>query len=1330
MKFLLKLLVLLLVPPLVLGGLYAWVVLRSPAADSGPLVRTSERKVLWKGDPVPVRLHLNGDRALTPPIEPEGDVRYATVLVIDHSGSMGSGTGSPLESALQAAGTFARVVASPAQPVGALAFDHGVAPVHEISPDGESAAAAILSIPAGGGTDVAAAVTAAHRELESSLAGGAYGDARPMIVLLSDGRSDRQAALRAARSAADAGVRILTIGLGSQIDEELLEAMAASPADYRHTLDAGSLGEIFMEIAGDMAAVLGHSGALVERYHHGAFTLAEAAPGFRTQLDVDQGQFRVDLPVVFAQRVELPYTLRARKFGLFSVALGPAELTYLPDPQDPSRVETLVSNDTPPVLVISPLLLLLLFLPLLSYLGWRLLKTLQRPKPVRLELKPPVRTERDRPAPLPLERPRPPGPRLAQPTLFVGLGQRGEDVLVRVAERLAQDRYLTDLETLPFRFLQIDGRRAEVPAAPDNRLSWEKARLPAALAARAEKLERQPQLPEHLRWLPPALDRAAGADLNLSAGSRGNRWLARLALFSALAERDPAFFGAWRRAGKWIADQPAGRIVVAGALDSGTGGGLMSDVAYLLQAALPAALRARIPIYALGIADLDADHPHAAANQWAFLEELNRELLAGRLPQARIYDPAAGGAEAYLNGRMESPVHAGVLLLQAPNDDPAESREAFLAQVAALGHTLTEQSLAQEVQRHLDGMRPLEQRYEVEQLSGVVESAGIYEIRFPLPELISRLADRLVLEVVGQRLVGLEDGGGLPALRREHLEEAARLLEEAAGHGGRLYRVFCEAAMAERPEAVVTALGNELVKAGGADAGAQRAAMGAIAERWCELFLNGSPRLTPAQAAAWRPGRIALLHALLSRLIAFGEEAGRFAGARGEKEGQNAVAVLEAIQRIHHHLLGQVDRWLEALIDRGCVTAGEEPAVSEGLCRRAEAHLQLLDERLARERDRPWQIVLDDETGNPAYAEETLYRTCVEEFLERESGFLLHSQWQFDAAGPGEAAALNLGWRIGEDRVYRPDDEGVVALLADLRAVAESQCAKLTSASILDKLRTASDEFNLEPLARWLADESLAGGLDYDRQAPGGDRIERRILVLVPRLASSRRQELEAQLERLSHHPVHLVEHRDPLAIRLIVLDAVVPISTIRLRRMARDRDARESSALIFLPEREGERLRGLIEQRLGVVPCPEFHPFTRLLVTAPLALGDQVALLAEDAVGFEFVGGREVLVITDGTGSEAILARHQTGSYPLALLHLAYGVRGQGKVRAAVERFHNRSPGRQRAVLEAAIDRWQQRSAELRGPDREILDQILLLARLELDLKRERPSSGEEVRS
>ncbi len=1367
MKILKRTLILLLLPLVVLAVLYGCVYFQSPAPDSATLVRTADRMWAWKGDPVRVRLHFNGDRVITEmPAEETGD-SYVTALVIDHSGSMGSGPESALESAKMAASYFARVVATTAQPVGAIRFESRAQVAHEISPDGQACAEAILQIPSGGGTDIAAALEAGHAMVRAAVASASHSATPGLMILLSDGGSAREPAMAAAEAAKADGIRIITIGLGSSIDEALLRHIASSEADFHHTIDASALGDVYMNIAGEMSPVIGHAGALVERYHYGAFTLERPAAGFHTQVDEDEGRFEIRLPVVFAQRVDFPYDLRARKTGFFRLALENAQLSFVTDLAQPDQREIIESTLDPPLLVISPFLLFLLFLPALLYLLWRLLRALFHKTPEVVVVPPPVKTLVPPPA-LKVSPPAALKPREAQPTLFVGLGRVGGQAIAGVAELLERDRYLRDEASPPFRFLAIDGRPGEPEGPADPRFAVAKARLPASVATEVERCESIARLPEYLDWLPrSAMREATGAELDLSSGTKGARWPVRMALFSALKRRDPAFLGPWQQTLDWLEQQQAVRIVLVGSLESGTAA-LISDIAYLLHAALPA-LRSRMPIFAWGLGDVATDHTRVEVNQRASLEELDRFLLAPQVPQPMVYDPNASGDDAHLNQQMRGQIYQGALLLQSDVADQEQLRAGprrgttsgefprrgtsgrfprrgtsgeFLSHVAALGHTLTEKSLAREMTGHLGEVRAKEELYQRQYLEAVVHTASVFVLRFPVPEIIERLSCRFIMEVLGSgRLVGVSlaaDGSSftLPESPAGTLDNALALFQEVDSAGDsvvvRLYQAFCQASASDRPGALRSALGHELGRSEPPALESARDELRSFSVDWFTRCLNGAPDLDDDAAAAWRPLRISWLYEVLNQLVAFGDEA-----LRMEKDGASDTAdgpltrtqLIAEIQSLHVGWQLQVRRWLEALIDPGYLGAAanaEPPVVAAGLYRRANDRYQQLGERLRHEDALEWQQILGDGVGDSRWQENALYHRFFDQFLTRERGLLLRWIWELSPATGGSDPVLSLRLVTDQNRRFAADDDGVRELGEHLRRLADSRSQSLDTATIFDKLRSKDGELNLKPLAAPLARQTSGSGLRINRQYPGSREIERRILAMLPALEDQQRQRFCAELERLATSDVKPVTHHDPHTLRLMVIESVIPIGAIEMRRMVRETDLdRASLPFVFAAEQAGEHLRRRVEDVLGRLPCPPFHPLIRLLVAAPMPLTDWAALLAEQAFEEDFVNMRDTVTITDGRGSDEAIEKHQAERIPRiwALINVAYAQRGQARANNVLARWRAR-PGSERvAMLADAGAAWQERveAAEEIGPEHAILEQIGLLLRLEAELARQR---------
>lgn len=1327
-SFLVRFLLLLALPFVLLGLLYLWVLLRSPDPSSGPLVRTADQKWVWAGDSVDVRLHFNGDRFLRPEEAARPRQPYAVALLIDHSGSMGAGPGSPLGAARMAASFFAMVVAAPDQPVGAIAFSDSPRRIHPPDAAGAGAAEAIRAIGPGGGTDIAAALSEGERMLDGTLADGIYPNARGLLILLSDGRSDAASALAAASRAKKRGYRIVTIGLGGQVDRELLRQVASSEPDYHYTLDPTALGDIYMGIAGEMSPVVGVAGELAEHYNPGGFTLEQVAGGFVAQVDEEEGRFALDLPVLFAQRVAFPYRVEAHRVGLWGLALEPARLSFVPNRERPGERQAVESADAPPVLVVAPWLFFLLFVPALVFLVWRLLEWLFRKRLGALPEPVPSRPPRLVPAPIEARRSAVLPPREPAPTLVVALGDAGRRVAGDLIERLAQDRYLEAHGAPPIRFLYVDGRGEQPDAG--RRLVAVKSRLPSDLGPRVLELAAASRLPEHLAWLPrEELAQANRSDLAVAAGTRGSRWVARLALFEALCDEGGSFREPWRQTLDWLGRQREARILMVGSLESGSSGMLL-DLAYLLQAGIEPASRSRHPIYGLALGDLPASHSRAADNQAANLEELRRFLLAPRLPQPVAYAGSSQDGFGELEGTMEAPVFDGFFILQSGQDEPEAADRVFIGRVASWAHALTESSLAKRLEAQLRAVRTVEDEQERESWEPSVHTASITTVRFPLPQLTERLTCRFILELLGEgRLVGVtvaEDGAALrlPPRPTGMLNEAVgQWSEEGDGPadiGERAYRAYCRAARDDQADELIASFRGAGDRLPGLDG--VREALRAVTG-WLGDFVLGRPEATPEESAKHRVHGIRRLHALLGELTAFGKRIGAAVTLSAGEEPDATALLLAEIYRYHQEWHRQAEGWLEALVDAGCCGPQADPSsVEAGLYRRVNDRAAHVAEALGREAALPWTTILSDEDGNPVLGEDRLYHTAFDALLTAELGFLNRWTWSFGKAEGEEIPNLELHLFTDRDRRVEPTDIGIAAIEAQLREVAEARLARFESLTIFDKLRSEGDgPLDLAPLARNLADAANEQALSIDRQRPGGSRIVRQVLAVVPEVEEPAIGTLAADLGRLAAVDVVTVRHRDPCSIHLVVLESVIPIGSVRLRHVSSPGGG-EPLPFVHLPERQAERARRRIEEHLSRVPAPELHPLTRLLLVAPMPSADWAGVLAEGAIREAAPGQGARLVLRDGTGSDPLVDSHQGGSRVWALLNLAYGVHAQARARNVIEAWRSRSRSERVEHLTDAVASWRVLASRCRDhQEGDVLEQIALLLELELDIERRR---------
>ena len=174
--------------------------------------------------------------------------RSDVALVLDTSSSM---RGRKIVDARAAAAAFvdAMDLGPGGDQVAVVRFDSEAELTQPLSADRAIVQAAIAGLQTRSGTRIDQGLLAALAEMRSERR---VLTSEPVIVLMTDGvqtiglPSDP---LDAARSAREAGVTLFTIGLGADVDEATLLAMAGSPERYRYAPDSGALAEIYADIA-------------------------------------------------------------------------------------------------------------------------------------------------------------------------------------------------------------------------------------------------------------------------------------------------------------------------------------------------------------------------------------------------------------------------------------------------------------------------------------------------------------------------------------------------------------------------------------------------------------------------------------------------------------------------------------------------------------------------------------------------------------------------------------------------------------------------------------------------------------------------------------------------------------------------------------------------------------------------------------------------------------------------------------------------------------------------------------------------------------------------
>ncbi|MFN2114855.1 MAG: VWA domain-containing protein, partial [Anaerolineae bacterium] len=167
------------------------------------------------------------------------------MLVLDRSGSM---AGRKMEAARAAAVTFVGEMDFGVSRVGLVVFNLQATMPMSLTTDAASVVDAIVGFgDATSGTDIGEGIQLAHQELAAN---GRPGVERIMVVM-TDGRPESADvdAEEAATAAKADGVRVFSIGFGTDADPDLMARVASAPGDYYFAPSAAELAGIYTEIA-------------------------------------------------------------------------------------------------------------------------------------------------------------------------------------------------------------------------------------------------------------------------------------------------------------------------------------------------------------------------------------------------------------------------------------------------------------------------------------------------------------------------------------------------------------------------------------------------------------------------------------------------------------------------------------------------------------------------------------------------------------------------------------------------------------------------------------------------------------------------------------------------------------------------------------------------------------------------------------------------------------------------------------------------------------------------------------------------------------------------
>lgn len=221
----------------------------TPALAGDEAVRLEKNivpSIAQPGQEVTISLTLSADSSICGP-EITGKPLDA-MLVIDHSSSMEDpviGFQSKLANAKEAAKAFVGEMNMASDRVAVVQFNDTADLLQSLTHDPVTIKASIDSITGGDGTAIHEGLRVAHDDLHSN----GRAEAALVMIVLSDGQSDFNSAVNAAEAAKADGIRIISVGIGADVDKDLMQQIASSPADYHFSPDTSDLKDIYISIA-------------------------------------------------------------------------------------------------------------------------------------------------------------------------------------------------------------------------------------------------------------------------------------------------------------------------------------------------------------------------------------------------------------------------------------------------------------------------------------------------------------------------------------------------------------------------------------------------------------------------------------------------------------------------------------------------------------------------------------------------------------------------------------------------------------------------------------------------------------------------------------------------------------------------------------------------------------------------------------------------------------------------------------------------------------------------------------------------------------------------
>ena len=189
-----------------------------------------------QGETATITLEIDGDC-------PQGDGRFDVVLVVDRSGSM---EGGKMVAAKNAVISFLGELVPGAVQVALVPFSTTAEVLQPLTPDLDKIVQSLRSVEPIGMTNMRPGLELALAEHMGPMARTGV---PKIVILMTDGRpTDQPQALAAAESVKAAGITLITIGLGSDLDADILRRMSSSTDLYYPAASELALAEVYADI--------------------------------------------------------------------------------------------------------------------------------------------------------------------------------------------------------------------------------------------------------------------------------------------------------------------------------------------------------------------------------------------------------------------------------------------------------------------------------------------------------------------------------------------------------------------------------------------------------------------------------------------------------------------------------------------------------------------------------------------------------------------------------------------------------------------------------------------------------------------------------------------------------------------------------------------------------------------------------------------------------------------------------------------------------------------------------------------------------------------------